>query len=127
MAERTRVDVWLWAVRLFKTRSLATTAVRGGHVRVNDQPVKPAANIVPGDTIRALTPGGERIVVVERLIQKRTNAPTAQACYLDVTPAPPPKTERVVVAQRERGTGRPTKRERRQLDQFLAAHQQRKR
>ncbi|MCL2850638.1 MAG: RNA-binding S4 domain-containing protein [Micrococcales bacterium] len=115
MAEvnRARVDAWCWAVRLFPTRSAAGKACRAGHVRVNAERAKPATLVVPGDEVVVRGGVHDRVVVVQRLIVKRVGAPVAVTCYLDRTPAPPPKEQVVVVAQRDRGTGRPTKRERR--------------
>jgi len=120
MEERTdlRLDVWVSSVRLFKTRSAAASACRGGHVSVNGHKAKPSTAVQVGDRVVAVTPGGERIVVVRRLIAKRVGAAVAVTCFDDLTPAPPPKEEVVLVAVRDRGTGRPTKRERRELDRF---------
>jgi ribosome-associated heat shock protein Hsp15 len=115
--ESTRVDRWLWAVRLTKTRSDAAAACRGGHVRVNDRPAKPATSVSAGDQVRARVGQATRIVEVVRVIEKRVGATDAATCFLDRTPAPPPETA-VPVARRERGAGRPTKRERRVLDRF---------
>jgi ribosome-associated heat shock protein Hsp15 len=113
-----RLDVWVSSVRLFKTRSAASSACRGGHVAVNGRKGKPSTLVQVGDRITAVTPGGERIVVARRLIEKRVGAAVALTCFEDLTPAPPPKEEIAVVAVRERGSGRPTKRERRQLDRL---------
>lgn len=113
-----RVDVWLWCVRLFPTRSAATDACRGGHVKVNGTNVKPAQHLHVGDTVRAYTLGGERIVVVRGLIAKRVGAPIAVEQYEDRTPPAPPKEERAMQALRDRGTGRPTKRDRRITDRL---------
>lgn len=110
-----RVDSWIWAVRLMKTRSMAATACRAGHVRVNGARVKPAHAVRPGDEVRLRHAGRERIVVVSRLISKRVGAPVAAECYQDNTPAPPPREEQVLVAVRDRGMGRPSKRDRREL------------
>jgi ribosome-associated heat shock protein Hsp15 len=115
--ESTRVDRWLWAVRLTKTRSDAAAACRGGHVRVNDRPAKPATAVSPGDEVRARVGNRTRIVEVVRVIQKRVGATDAATCFIDRTPAPPPETSSPV-ARRDRGAGRPTKRERRILDKF---------
>ena len=117
--ESTRVDRWLWAVRLTKTRTDAAAACRGGHVRVNDRPAKPSTMVAPGDEVRARVGDTTRIVEVVRVIQKRVGAADAVTCYLDRTPAPPP-TSPVAVAVRDRGAGRPTKRERRILDRWRA-------
>jgi ribosome-associated heat shock protein Hsp15 len=120
--DSTRVDRWLWAVRLTKTRPDAAAACRGGHVRVNDRPAKPATTVSPGDEVRARVGDTTRIVEVVQVIQKRVSAPDASACYIDRTPAPPPQLSSVPVARRERGAGRPTKRERRMLDKFRGGH-----
>lgn len=111
--DSTRVDVWVWAVRLYATRSLAADACRAGHVKVNDIRVKPSQAVKVGDVVRALTPGGERIVVVTALLSKRVGAAIAVQHYEDRTPPKPPREERDVFAVRERGAGRPTKRDRR--------------
>ncbi|GEL17940.1 RNA-binding S4 domain-containing protein [Pseudonocardia asaccharolytica] len=115
--DSTRVDRWLWSVRLAKTRSDAAAACRGGHVRVNDKPAKPATPVRVGDTVRARMHATTRVVEVARVIDKRVGAPEAVRCYIDNTPAPPPEAA-IPVARRERGTGRPTKRERRVLDEW---------
>ncbi|OOC01587.1 RNA-binding S4 domain-containing protein [Amycolatopsis azurea] len=115
--ESTRVDRWLWAVRLTKTRPDAAAACRGGHVRVNGKPAKPATTVVAGDEVRARVHDTTRILEVTRVIQKRVGAADAATCFIDRTPAPPPESA-VPVARRERGAGRPTKRERRVLDRF---------
>jgi ribosome-associated heat shock protein Hsp15 len=108
-----RVDAWVWAIRLYSTRSAATAACKAGHVKVNGASAKPAQVVRPGDTVRALTPGGEHIVEVAGIITKRTSAPLAVKNYVDHTPPPPPKAERPAAIVRERGAGRPTKRDRR--------------
>lgn len=117
--ESTRIDRWLWAVRLTKTRPDAASACRGGHVRINDRVAKPSTAVAPGDTVKALVGDRTRTVEVVRVIQKRVGAPDAATCYLDRTPVLPP-TSVVPVAARDRGAGRPTKRERRVLDRWRA-------
>ena len=72
--ESTRVDRWLWAVRLTKTRTDATAACRAGHVRVNDRPAKPATTVAAGDEVRIRVAGSTRIVDVVRVIEKRVGA-----------------------------------------------------
>ncbi|BDX31956.1 RNA-binding protein S4 [Mycobacterium antarcticum] len=119
--ESTRVDRWLWAVRLTKTRPDAAAACRGGHVRINDRPAKPSTTVSPGDEVRARVGETTRIVEVVRVIQKRVGAADAVTCFLDRTPAPPPTAVTVPVAFRERGAGRPTKRDRRALDRWRAS------
>ncbi|HZZ48520.1 MAG TPA: RNA-binding S4 domain-containing protein [Pseudonocardia sp.] len=117
--ESTRVDRWLWAVRLTKTRPDAGAACKGGHVRVNDQPAKPATTVVPGDEVQAWVNHTKRTVEVVRVIQKRVGAAEAVKCFIDHTPPPPPQPA-APVARRDRGAGRPTKRERRVLDAWRA-------
>ena len=118
--ESARVDRWLWAVRLTKTRPDAAAACRGGHVRINDRPAKPSTTVVPGDRVQARVGETTRIVEVVRVIQKRVGAPDAATCFLDRTPKPPP-TVAIPVALRDRGAGRPTKRDRRLLDKWRAS------
>ncbi|TDZ77767.1 Heat shock protein 15 [Mycobacteroides salmoniphilum] len=120
--ESSRVDRWLWAVRLMKTRPDAASACRGGHVRVNDRPAKPSTGLAPGDEVRALVGDTTRIVKVVRVIQKRVGAADAVTCYLDRTPARP-EVPQVLVAARDRGAGRPTKRDRRMLDKWRAGQE----
>lgn len=112
-----RIDAWLWGVRAFKTRSAATAACRAGHVKLNDRPAKAAAVIVPGDTIRVRESGFERILEVRQLIAKRAGAQAAASCYTDHTPARP-KTPALMIPVRDRGAGRPTKRDRRELERL---------
>lgn len=114
-----RVDSWIWAVRLTKTRSMASTACRAGHVRVNGARVKPAHAVRAGDEVRLRQEGRERIVVVTRIITKRVAAAVAAASYIDNSPPPPPREETPATAVRDRGAGRPTKRERRSIDKLL--------
>ncbi len=112
-----RVDSWLWAVRLYKTRTLATTACRAGQVRVNGERVKAAQTVRIGDEVRVRDSGRERSLVVRKLIVKRTSAPMALESYLDTSP-PQPSSENGAVPLRERGAGRPTKRERRDIERL---------
>jgi ribosome-associated heat shock protein Hsp15 len=87
-------------------------------VAINDTRVKPAHPVRTGDTVRARTPGGERIVVVREVVTRRTGAAIAVLNYEDRTPPAPPKEERPAPVLRERGAGRPTKRDRRRLDRL---------
>lgn len=115
---RARVDAWTWAVRLFPTRSAAGAACRGGHVRVNGERAKPATIVVPGDEVRVRGAERDRVVIVERTIVKRVSAAVAVTCYLDRSPAPVPKEHVAALGVRDRGAGRPTKRERREIDRL---------
>jgi ribosome-associated heat shock protein Hsp15 len=114
--ERVRVDRWLWAVRLTKTRSGAAQACRAGHVQVNGVRAKPAATVKVGDTVRARVGDRERVVEVVRLIETRVGAEPAAACLIDRSPPPPPRDPQAWPFRRDPGMGRPTKRDRRQLD-----------
>ena len=119
MTAAARVDVWLWAVRMFKTRSLATDACKGGHVTVNGRPVKPATPVHVGDLVEARIGDRQRTLEVVRLIDKRVGAPIAAECVVDTSPPPPPRDAYVPpLFSRQRGTGRPTKKDRRQLERF---------
>lgn len=111
-----RVDTWLWAVRQTKSRSQATAAARAGHVRVNGEPAKASQKIHVGDEVRLRVEGFDRILEVRALLVKRVGAPQARLCYVDHSPRHP----RPVggFALRDRGAGRPTKRERRDLDRL---------
>ena len=116
--ESVRVDQWLWSVRLTKTRRDAAAACRGGHVKINGKTAKPASPLKVGDRVEARLHGRERIVEVVRLIENRVGAPIAVECYTDHSPPPPSKEELGTLSERDRGTGRPTKRERRQIERW---------
>lgn len=114
--ETARVDQWLWAVRLYKTRTAATDACRANHVRVNAAVVKPSARVRPGDRVEARIGGRDRVLQVVDPIDKRVGAPRAAECAIDLSPPAPAPGDTVL--PRERGSGRPTKRDRRRLDQL---------
>jgi ribosome-associated heat shock protein Hsp15 len=116
--ETGRVDSWIWAVRLTKTRSMASSACRAGHVRVNGARVKPAHVVKAGDEVRLRHAGRERVVEVVRVITKRAGPPVAAECYIDNSPPPPPREAFVAVPARPRGAGRPTKRDRRDMEKL---------
>lgn len=116
MTESARIDRWLWAVRLCTTRSEATTLCSAGHVRVNGRTAKPASHVSVGDRVEARVHGRDRVVEVASPIDKRVGAPIARECYVDRSP---PASERdTLPAERDRGAGRPTKRDRRRLDRW---------
>ncbi len=91
----------------------------GGHVRVNGVAAKPAQQVKIGDEVRIRAAGVERIVVVERIVTKRVSAPLAAQCLIDRSPPPPSRELLASMPRRDRGTGRPTKRERRETDRLL--------
>lgn len=113
-----RVDSWLWAVRVFKTRSQATAACRAGHVKIGGASVKAAQPVKIGDQVRIRIAGFDRILVVKQTIVKRVSAVTAAESFIDETPPPPSKEDMALAPRRDRGAGRPTKRERRELEKL---------
>ena len=116
----TRIDRWLCAVRLVKTRPLATQLCDAGHVLVNGNTAKPSTKVRAGDRVDALIAGRERVLEVVRPIESRVGAPVAATCYVDHSPPP------VVMEVRPgimavRGEGRPSKRLRRELERLRRA------
>ena len=116
----TRIDRWLCAVRLVKTRPLATKLCEAGHVRVNGLSAKPSTKVRAGDRVEALIAERERVVEVVRPIESRVGAPVAVTCYLDHSP-PPMVTEVRPGIMAVRGEGRPSKRLRRELERMRRA------
>ena len=115
-----RVDKWLWAARVFTTRSLATEACHGGKVDVNDEAARPAKNVRGGDLVAITLPHGRRkILRVQALGERRGSVDAARALYEDLTPPEPPRPARPSRPYRPPGAGRPTKRERREIERFL--------
>ena len=122
---KVRIDKWLWSIRIFKSRTLATDACREGKVRINGIVVKPSAMIGEGETAVVKKDGFNFEYKALQLIEKRVGAPIAATCYENVTPEAELNKYKMwfenqtqIAEQRERGTGRPTKRDRRQIDAF---------
>lgn len=113
-----RIDAWVWGVRLAKTRSQATAACRAGHVRVNDATAKAAQPVRLGDVVRVRLHGFERVYRVTGLPVRRGSAEEASKHFEDLTPPAPPRVERPAAVVRDPGAGRPTKRDRRELDRL---------
>ena len=113
-----RIDAWVWAVRMFKTRAQAAEAVKAGHVKINGKSVKPAEQVVPGHRVRVWKNHHEHDLEVLATVRKRVGAPVARTCYTDHAPPPPPKEFVPLPPQRDKGAGRPTKKDRRQLEAF---------
>lgn len=113
-----RLDVWLWSVRIYKTRTMATNAVNGGHVRLNGDPVKPARVVKPGDRVTVKEPGWIREFEVKQLLKKRVGHSVAIEAYVDHSPERPASLS-VPMGRRDRGAGRPTKRDRRAIDHLI--------
>lgn len=111
-----RVDVWLWATRQTRSRSQATSAARAGHVRINGDTAKASQKVRVGDEVRLRVEGFDRILEVRALLVKRVGAPVARQCYADHSPEHPRPVGGFAV--RDRGAGRPSKRERRELDRL---------
>ncbi|AWB84328.1 RNA-binding S4 domain-containing protein [Corynebacterium liangguodongii] len=113
-----RLDVWLWAARIFKTRSQSAEAVRAGHVKVGGAPAKPAAQVVPGDRLRVWKDHRYLDLEVTGTAKKRVGAPVARTLYIDHSPPPPPRELFAAAPVRDRGAGRPTKKDRRAIDRL---------
>ncbi|HDN25891.1 MAG TPA: RNA-binding protein [Thioploca sp.] len=119
-----RIDKWLWAARFFKTRSLATEAVAGGKVHLNQQRTKAAKEVHIGDELTIRTGQMERTVIVQTLSKQRRPAKEAVLLYQE-TPESIQRNEqatelrRQAAALRPRGVGRPTKKERRTIHRFV--------
>ena len=117
--DETRVDRWLSAVRLVKTRPLAAKLCDGGHVLVNGSSAKPSTKVRAGDRVEARIADRERIVEVTRPIESRVGATVAATCYVDHSPPIVP--EAGPATKLVRGEGRPSKRLRRELERLRRA------
>lgn len=115
-----RVDKWLWSVRVYKTRTKANDACTDGKVLVNDVAAKPATRVEVGDVVTAHRGDRTIVYVVKETIEKRVSATRAARCVEDRSPPPEPRESptAAVFARRDRGSGRPTKRERRDIDRL---------
>src|SRR5438045_7748418 len=121
--EKVRIDKWLWAVRLYKSRSMAIAACQAGHVKIAGQRVKPSREVHLGEIISARTGRVERTVKVLAMLEQRVGASRVSQFLEDLTPA-----EEYARARAEalstpvpyhKGFGRPTKKQRRQMNQFV--------
>jgi ribosome-associated heat shock protein Hsp15 len=123
MAEDVRVDKWLWAVRIYKTRSLASEACRKGHVSIGNLPVKPSRAVHLGDVVKVRKSQVVRSFKILDLAEKRMSAKLTADFFEDVTPAEELEIQEMQKNMRwitrDRGTGRPTKKDRRELDDFF--------
>ena len=122
--EKVRVDKWLWSVRIFKSRTQATDACKSGRVKINDKLAKASSTVERNDLLQVRKNGFNLQFKVVDLIQKRVGAPIAQKCYVDLTPEEElNKYQDWYVGKgrtefRDKGLGRPTKRERRDIEAF---------
>ncbi len=123
MAENVRVDKWLWAVRIFKTRSQATEACKKGHVSVDNLPVKPSRMVKVGETLKVRKAPITKSLKILALADKRMGAKLIADFVEDVTPLEEIELlemqKNMRWSSRDRGTGRPTKKDRRELDDFF--------
>jgi ribosome-associated heat shock protein Hsp15 len=124
MLDKTRIDKYLWAIRIYKSRSIATGAIRDGKVKVNDSLVKASAMVTPGDIIDVTKDGFRLRYKAIELIDKRVSPALAKPCYEDLT-SPDELNKykswfigKAAPERRDRGMGRPTKKERREIDDF---------
>jgi ribosome-associated heat shock protein Hsp15 len=118
-----RLDKWLWATRFFKTRSLATTAINGGKVHLNNRRTKPAKEVKVNDIIFVRTGFTERTIIVQGLSIKRGSAKIAVLLYKETVESIAKREEiihqrSIINGQREHGSGRPTKKDRRIIHKF---------
>lgn len=120
MAEETRIDKYLWAIRVFKTRSDATDACKGGKVRVNGADIKPSKNVRTGDVISVRKGAVTYTYRIIAVIDKRQGAKLVPQYAENITPEEELAKLKAPVEtfflKRDRGSGRPTKKERRQMD-----------
>jgi ribosome-associated heat shock protein Hsp15 len=120
-----RIDKWLWAVRIFKTRTQAAEACNLNRVFINDQTIKPSRLIKPGIKIQVKRAGLTRTIEVLQLAETRMSAKLVPDYYKDLTPKEEVDAFKARIARassyREPGTGRPTKKERREMDDFISA------
>jgi ribosome-associated heat shock protein Hsp15 len=122
--EKVRIDKWLWSIRIFKSRTLAADAIKSGKVRIGEGNAKPADSVSVGQMVYVKKDGFNLELLVKKLIEKRVAATIAVECYENLTPVEEMNKykEWYIGKQgtevRERGTGRPTKRERREIEGF---------
>lgn len=120
--EKLRIDKYLWAIRIFKTRSLATEACKAGKVKLNGQNVKPSYEVKVGEVYQIQKGIERKVIMVVGLLDKRVDAKTAVLNYEDQTPVEETYAFKSVfhapVLKRDRGTGRPTKKDRREIEEL---------
>ena len=120
MEEGVRIDKWLWCVRIFKTRNQATVACRSGRIKINDSNVKPSREVRTGEIITVLLSAIRKIVKVKGLLDHRVSAKLVENYLEDLTPKEEYEKEKMKRAvgfeYRQRGIGRPTKKERREIE-----------
>lgn len=122
--KKVRVDKWLWSVRLFKSRSMATDACKAGKIKINGSNLKPSYLLQQNEVIEVKKNGFNLLFKVNQLLEKRVSAVLAAPCFEDLTPPDElNKYKDWFVGKsgtefRDKGEGRPTKKERRDIDEF---------
>ena len=117
--DRQRIDKWLWHARVLRTRSAAADLVTSGHVRLNSERVTASSRLVRSDDVITVALDRQvRILKVAGFAERRGDAEAGRALYADLTPLPSPSAESPRIADREPGSGRPTKRDRRATDRL---------
>jgi ribosome-associated heat shock protein Hsp15 len=122
--DKTRIDKWLWAVRIFKSRSMAADACKNGRIKLNGNILKPSSNVNRGDVLMVRKDHFNFTFKVVDVIDKRVSAKLAEPCYENQTP--PEELNKFktwfLTGQpnefRDKGTGRPTKKDRREIDDY---------
>lgn len=121
-SEKLRIDKYLWAIRAFKTRSISTEACKAGRVKLNGQNLKPSHIVKIGEVYTVQKGSDKKIVEVVALLERRVDAKTAINFYKDLTPVEETTAYKSMfhspALSRDRGTGRPTKRDRREIDEL---------
>ncbi len=124
MLDKVRIDKWLWSVRIFKSRTVATDACKSGHVKIEGANVKPSYLLQREEVVEVRKNGFNLKYKVVDLLEKRVGAPVAQQCYEDLTPAEERNKYndwfigKASPERRDRGAGRPTKKQRREIERF---------
>lgn len=121
-AEKTRIDKWLWAIRVYKSRSLATDAANSGKIKVNGTNVKASKTISIGDEVSIHQGIITKTFKVEKLIDRRVSPKLAEECFKDLTPTEEYLKQKNIMDSsfyRQKGLGRPTKKERRDLNKII--------
>ena len=120
MTDRQRIDKWLWHARVVRTRTAAAALVTAGNVRLNGERVTGASHPArAGDVVTVALDRAVRVMTVTGFAERRGDADAARLLFDDLTPAAPQNAADPIVAERDPGTGRPTKQERRAIDRLL--------
>jgi ribosome-associated heat shock protein Hsp15 len=120
--EKLRIDKYLWAIRIFKTRTLAADACKAGRVKLDNQNVKPSHEVKPGEVYQVAKGIERKVLKVTGLLENRADAKTVVNFFEDITPVEQTQAFKSMfhapILKRDRGTGRPTKRDRREIDEL---------